>query len=182
MSFSAQERFWKKVNKTDSCWLWNGAKGQSGHGQFWNGNRLVQAHRISYEWSVGAIPKGLTIDHICQTPPCVNPDHLQVMSMMDNVLLGSKVQNTHCPNGHPFSKENTFYIKTARSCRICKRARDIVYWKKHGDQYRKRKRARYLIDKDKILAKQRERYLVVRERILAQQKQYRLLKSCGRSE
>lgn len=175
------KRFWNKVVKTNKCWNWTGAKGQWGHGQFWNGKRLVNAHRISYEMHIGKIPKGLTIDHMCRNPPCVNPKHLQAITMRDNILLGSKAQNTHCPNGHPFSADNTFYIKTSRSCRICKRKRDIQYWKKHGECYRQRKRLQYLRDKDKILSKQRDYYHKNKEKILARQMAYqRSRKSAGK--
>src|ERR1700676_5168759 len=127
VSRTIEQRFWNKVNKTDTCWLWTGSKGQWVHGQFWNGKRLINAHRISYEWNVGKIPAGLTIDHICRNPPCVNPSHLQAITMRDNILLGSKAQNTHCPKNHPFEGHNVIWVKTSRMCRICKQDKDRRY-------------------------------------------------------
>lgn len=173
-------RFFAKVNKTYTCWLWIGSKGSRGYGQMWNGKRVVAAHRLAYEWFVGPIPAGLTIDHICQNPPCVRPEHLQAITMIDNILLGSKAQNTHCPKGHPFSEENTFYINLSRSCRICKRKSDNRQWVKHGTQYRARKRLQYLRDKDAILAKQRAYYEKNKEKILARQMAYQRRKASGR--
>ena len=78
-----EERFWSKVNKTDTCWIWTAAKNQDGHGRFRHG-RLVLAHRFAYELLVGPIPKGLDLDHLCQNPACVNPAHLEPVTRKEN--------------------------------------------------------------------------------------------------
>lgn len=73
-----QERFWAKVDMTSDCWLWTAHVTQRGYGQFWDGNKLVKAHRFSYELSVGTIPAGLDLDHRHTCPKnCVRPDHLR---------------------------------------------------------------------------------------------------------
>lgn len=79
------ERFWSKVAITPSCWLWMATRGPLGYGQFHDGTRLVYAHRWAYEALVGPIPEGLVIDHLCTTPPCVNPVHLEPVTQAVNV-------------------------------------------------------------------------------------------------
>lgn len=77
------ERFWAKVEKTDTCWLWRGAHIPNGYGSMWifrPDGRYTQCgvHRISYELNVGPIPEGMEIDHRCRVRDCVNPDHLRL--------------------------------------------------------------------------------------------------------
>lgn len=172
-----KERFWKKVHKTDSCWLWIGAKRHRGYGDAWWNGRHFAAHRLTYSWAIGPIPDGETIDHKCGVTACVNPKHLQTMPMVDNSRLGSPAQNTLCPKGHEFEGQNVIWIKDAkgrmsRMCRICKRNCDKRQWLKHGTQYRARKRLQYVRDKDKILAKQRAYYEKNKERIMERQMAY----------
>ena len=68
------------------CWLWTGAVSQNaGYGLFWNGEKLVGAHRHSYEMHSGkTIPGGLLVIHSCDVRSCVNPDHLRVGTYHDN--------------------------------------------------------------------------------------------------
>jgi HNH endonuclease len=79
-----QPRFWAKVMKTDTCWLWLGATNDLGYGQIINRSRSSYVHRLSYEWANGPIPDGMMIDHICQVPACVNPDHLRLATRKQN--------------------------------------------------------------------------------------------------
>jgi ribosomal protein S25 len=71
-------RFWSKVEKTESCWLWRGERDAAGYGKFWSGQitRRVYAHRFSYQIHHGEIPSGMYVCHRCDTPGCVNPEHL----------------------------------------------------------------------------------------------------------
>lgn len=133
-------RFYAKVNKTPTCWLWT-ASNYRGYGQIWNGERLVAAHRLSYEWAVGPIPPGLTIDHICHVHGCVNPAHLRIMTMLENVMDGCvNAKKDHCPKGHPYNLENTIRYRTFRYCRTCKRNKDRVYYGEYRDRILARKR------------------------------------------
>lgn len=76
--------FWASVNKTESCWLWSRAITKQGYGTYtWNGKQR-QVHRISYEAYLGSIPPKLVVDHICYVGHCVNPQHLQLVTIKQN--------------------------------------------------------------------------------------------------
>lgn len=112
------ERFWAKVEFTDTCWLWRASvSSNKGYGQFdWQ-----PAHRWAYEFCVGPIPKGMMLDHLCRVRHCVNPSHLEPVSHMENVRRGLKgVLRTHCREGHLLSGDNLMVTKrNERRCRIC---------------------------------------------------------------
>lgn len=87
---SLEQRFWAKVNKTDSvddCWEWTAYKNSQGYGQFRKEGRGGQAlaHRVSYELNVGSIPDGLLVCHKCDNPSCTNPNHLFLGTVKDNM-------------------------------------------------------------------------------------------------
>ena len=116
-----------------NCWLWVGSDNGSGYGQIRFGGRLHYAHRVVYELFRGSIPEGLTLDHLCRVPSCVNPRHLEPVPIKDNVLRGTSfpAQNarlTHCQRGHQFA----FRSNGSRYCRECaataRRARYPIYW------------------------------------------------------
>lgn len=82
------ERFWKKIKKEESCWIWTAAKLPRGYGFIGKGGRgngYIYAHRLSYILHKGDIPKGMFILHSCDNPSCVNPDHLFLGTQMDNM-------------------------------------------------------------------------------------------------
>lgn len=82
----ASVRFWRRVDRTDACWLWRGWINAKGYGHFGVNNRLtVKAHRWSYEQLVGPIPHGLTLDHLCRVRNCVNPAHLEPVTRAVNI-------------------------------------------------------------------------------------------------
>jgi hypothetical protein len=74
-------RFWAKVNKTDTCWLWT-AKVRKGYGQFWFEGQTRLAHRVAYEAIHG--PIDVLLDHKCFRHECVNPDHLRPATHKQN--------------------------------------------------------------------------------------------------
>jgi len=77
-------KFWRNVNKTDTCWLWTAGKDKDGYGMFWAG-RSVRAHRFSFLISFGWLLDSGVVMHTCDTPACVRPDHLVLGTHGDNV-------------------------------------------------------------------------------------------------
>lgn len=86
---SVEERFWAKVEKTDSCWMWTASVNQgTGYGQFAPKHGVqFQTHRFSYELTNGPIAAGLDIHHTCHVRRCVNPAHLQAITRSENLRL-----------------------------------------------------------------------------------------------
>lgn len=128
-------RFWPKVAKgetTEDCWLWRGGRTESGYARLFRNDPKGQlrAHRVAFELMVGPIPEDLTLDHLCRVRHCVNPWHLEPVTLAVNVLRGESLnarnaRKTQCHNGHPFDGINTHIdAKGHRSCRACSRGRD----------------------------------------------------------
>lgn len=118
-----RKRFWEKVEKTNDCWIWKAGKCSKGYGVFWMNGRNHLAHRVSYQWLIGEIPKGLCIDHLCKNSACVNPEHLEIVSLGENVLRGEGItainsKKTHCPKGHMY---DMVYGTSKRGCKTCNR-------------------------------------------------------------
>src|SRR5262245_13889065 len=109
-------RFWAKVAKSadpDGCWLWTSELTIKGYGRFTpHGRRHLKAHRVAYELLVGPIPAGLITDHTCKVRHCVNPAHIEPVTVRENSLRGTHPnyvahRNNTCAQGHPFTPENT---------------------------------------------------------------------------
>lgn len=117
------------------CWLWEGSVNSRGYG--YAKNDFV--HRSSYRAKNGAIPDGLEVDHLCKVRCCVNPEHLEAVTRLENVRRSSagyykrtpennvQKRRTHCPSGHPYSGDNLWISKTGnRQCRTCHRERERI--------------------------------------------------------
>ena len=123
------------------CWIWLGYVNNKGYAYF--ASKL--AHRYSYLfYKEKTIPNHLTVDHICNVRCCVNPDHLRLLTLRENVLRGNlNAKKTVCVKGHPYSTQNTIYRKAKcgkqRVCRICHNVRWLAAY------HRRRKKAGELI-------------------------------------
>src|ERR1700745_534406 len=75
------------VNLATGCWEWDATINSSqGYAMIMVKGKRVLAHRFSYEYHVGPIPTGLQLDHLCRNRSCVNPSHLEAVSIKQNVL------------------------------------------------------------------------------------------------
>lgn len=102
------------------CWIWTRSVNRSGYGQY-DGSL---AHRLVYELLVGPIPSGHQIDHLCRTPGCVNPLHLEPVTPAENSRRSIKATRSTCVSGHSYTPENTYHRPGGyRECRICRRIR-----------------------------------------------------------
>ena len=130
------DRFWSKVHKTDFCWVWTAFINPDGYGIFGIGSRtdgsrrIIHAHRWIYLQTYGSIPDGYEIDHLCKNRACVRPDHLEAVSHKVNSQRADLSGNgewqrikTHCPQGHPYTPENTHTYRGMKKCRTCDKLR-----------------------------------------------------------
>ena len=142
MQTNVDERFWSKVEITSGCWNWIGCL-REGYGRFRFFGKLGQAHRYAYETFIGEIPEGLEPDHLCRNRACVNPQHIELVTRSENVKRGllpelvkqRQLSKTHCPQGHPYDKDNTYFrLDGRRQCRTCQRASlRKLYWRRKNE-------------------------------------------------
>lgn len=112
-------RLWTNVAvANDACWEWRGRQDRYGYAAFSASGRTFGGHRVLYELLIGPIPPGLTLDHLCRNTSCVNPAHLEPVTLQENI---ARCRTTHCKAGHEFTDENTYLYRRRRHCRTCRR-------------------------------------------------------------
>jgi len=105
-----KRRFYERVepDPNSGCWLWFGGVDENGYGRV-KAPVKTRSHRMAYIWNVGPIPDGMVIMHKCDTPACVNHNHLRLGTNLDNIAdRHAKGRTTHdCGNpgeAHPNAK------------------------------------------------------------------------------
>lgn len=133
---SLADRFWAKCEPepNSGCWIWLGSTTGSGHGVIQRGRRregMMLAHRLAYELLRGEIPDGLCLDHLCRVRSCVNPWHLEPVTIAENTLRGqSPAIVAHrvgvCLRGHPLAGGNLYRNPSTGKpeCWACKALRN----------------------------------------------------------
>lgn len=137
-----KDRLMAKVKVDESgCWLWQGHLNNTGYAWFNAYGKPQLGHRVAYELFVGAIPEGLSLDHLCRVTRCVNPEHLEPVTHAENMRRGNSKFNKvwpktiaaslaarearsaiQCPNGHPREGNTNITKEGWRQCRICLKA------------------------------------------------------------
>ena len=116
------ERFWSKVciAGPDECWLWTAATRRDGYGYIGLGGRkggAMAAHRFSYELAHGPIPAGMFVCHTCDVRRCVNPAHLWLGTMFDNIADRDQKGRVRHGSPHPCAKLTEDDVRTIRLLR-----------------------------------------------------------------
>jgi hypothetical protein len=121
-----------EIDEETGCWLWTASLDSHGYGQIGSGGsggKLLRAHRAVWLETVGPLEDGEILDHLCSVRRCINPDHLEPVSLGENNRRGNgwggrNAKKSHCPQGHEFTEHNTYKYGTTRQCRECARAYD----------------------------------------------------------
>ena len=79
-----------------TCWIWTGQLDKRGYGRLHTEARRKQfVHNVSYRTFIGPLPDGMEPDHLCRTPACFNPEHLEAVSQPENTRRGRQAKLTH---------------------------------------------------------------------------------------
>jgi hypothetical protein len=129
---TAEERFWSKVQITETCWLWTACLCE-GYGRFYFDGKVGLAHIFSFRLFGGLVPLGMELDHLCRIRRCVHPKHLEPVTHRENCIRGESLfsknsQKLFCKRGHPLTPANVYLTVTpygyGRSCKTC---RDTIH-------------------------------------------------------
>lgn len=124
-----------RLVSADNCWILKPNE-PTGYSRTMHDRKRMMTHRAVYEILVGPIPDGLQLDHLCRNRACINPEHLEPVTIEQNLLRSNLTiasQNkskTHCLNGHEFTEQNTYIWSgrpTSRGCKQCRNQATIKY-------------------------------------------------------
>ena len=120
------------------CWDWTAATRGGGYGTLKVKGRMEMAHRHIYEMMVGPIPDGMVLDHLCRRKICVNPAHLEPVTIGENTRRGMAPsaiarREDRCMKGHVLSEN---YYELGRGCRICRNENGLAWYYRKGKDRR----------------------------------------------
>lgn len=120
---NAYQRFWERVQKTDSCWLWKGLRTNYGYGRVVVSGRIWRVHRLAWTFENGSIPKSMMVCHKCNNRLCVRHSHLYLGNAQSNAhdaIRAGTFNDNHDQIGIPHPKKLTWrqvcWIREQRRC------------------------------------------------------------------
>lgn len=131
------------VVNSKGCWVWQGSLDKDGYGTFFLRGAPRRAHRVGYYSVHGEIKDGNVVNHVCRNPSCVNPQHLQSITVLENNIKDTtsityiNSQKVTCPKGHSYDKTVTYAGKTQRVCTVCYNEAKRIAKKKHYQEGKK---------------------------------------------
>ena len=122
---TAWARIEPRLNKSSGCWVWTGIKNAKGYGRVGCGGKTRRVHRVAFAHFKGDTE--MHLDHTCRNHACCNPDHLEPVTIQENVARGTgsaswALRDGTCKRGHPLI-DGSYRVTTRgrRQCRECVR-------------------------------------------------------------
>lgn len=133
------------IDPETGCWLWTGRISADGYAVITRPRGSTNlVHRLLFELYRGPIPAALQLDHLCHSRDnaclggracvhrrCVNPDHLEPVTLQENIRRGVRARQTHCVHGHPLDAGHArIDARGHRHCRLCKNLSAVAAYQK----------------------------------------------------
>ena len=113
-------------NQESGCWEWSGFKNSAGYGMMWIDGKQRRAHKFSLEKKLGRVlVESEVTRHMCNNPPCCNPDHLEVGSQRDNIQDMVRAGRSSTGEKNGTSKLTSIQVNEIRALKSIHTAREI---------------------------------------------------------
>lgn len=134
------------IDSETGCWLWQRSLDRDGYGSARKSPVGKRAHRQAFAAFVGPIAEGFQLDHLCRVRHCVNPAHLEPVTLVENVRRGVRADQTksHCKRGHAYAEHGWINSKGAHRCRLCTRLLSKADYERNRENILAGIRARYV--------------------------------------
>lgn len=133
------------INEDSGCWEWTGPLNQEGYGVCLHRGRRTSPHRLVAFLFNPEADRRLTVDHVCRNRKCVNPNHLEIVTLRENTLRmwqfrvktgNAGTNRTHCSRGHELTEDNVRWSKGRKRCRTCDQERCKKRYREHPELLR----------------------------------------------